>query len=191
MISAATLGIIAGVLAFLSAALYIRAILLRTTKPDRVTWWILSVLNGMIVASSYSLGAWDTLWTPVAYCITFAMMGILSLSHGEGSYRLTVLQKGCVVGALFAASLWYVSGDALIALILSVVIDCLALVPTIYKSYVRPWHEDTVAWALSTLASVFAVAAVDVWVISIALYPLYLLASNGLILVLLIWPRSA
>ncbi len=58
----AVLGIIAGVLAFGVNPLYVIDIVRGKTKPSRVTWWVLALLNGLLVFSYFSSGARDTIW---------------------------------------------------------------------------------------------------------------------------------
>lgn len=190
MNSHALFGIIAGLVAFSAAIPYVWAIIRGTTKPNRITWWILGSLNAMIVASSYALGAWDTLWLPVGYATIFFVYALLSVKYGEGAFTLTTLQKTCVVGAIAAAALWWFSGSALLALVFLVTMDLLGLIPTIYKSYLRPWHEDRTAWLVAFAASVIYILAIEQWTFAESFYPIYVLLSNGLILFFVMRPRE-
>lgn len=189
MLDHSVIGIIAGIVAFAANPPYIWAILKGTTKPDRVTWWILAGLNVLIFASSYALGAWDTLWLPLGYAISFGIIAILSLKYGEGDFQLSGIQQTCVAGAVLAVFVWWFSGSALFALGLTIAIDFFGIVPTIYKSYMRPWHEDKIAWGIAFLASILYIGAIETWTFSIAAYPVYLLITNGILAFLIIIPR--
>ena len=145
--------------------------------------------NTLIFASSYSLGAWDTLWLPLGFVISFSIVAVLSLKYGEGDFRLTMLQKVCVLGAVAGAATWWISGSALLALVFTIVIDFLGIVPTIYKAYLRPWHENKLAWGIALVASVFYILAVDEWSLAIAAYPVYVLVTNTILALLIIPPR--
>lgn len=190
MLDHSIIGIVAGIVAFAANPPYIWAILKGETRPDRVTWWILAGLNALIFASSYALGAWDTLWLPLGYVISFSIVAALSLKYGEGDFRLTTLQRVCVAGAVCAAFLWWFSGSALITLALTIAIDFLGIIPTIYKAYLRPWHEDKFAWGIALIASVLYILAVDSWVFEIAAYPIYVLITNTILAALIILPRA-
>jgi hypothetical protein len=52
MINAETIGIIAGIISFSAYFLYIATTIYGKTKPNRVTWWILTLI-GLLIASSY------------------------------------------------------------------------------------------------------------------------------------------
>lgn len=190
MDSYALAGLASFILALVANAAYVIAILRGTTRPDRVSWWILAGLNIMIAASLFVLEATHTLWLPVGYAISFTIIALLSLKYGEGTMSLTRLQTICIVAALATAFFWWFTEDAFMALLLMILIDALGLTPTIYKSFVRPWYEDRTAWVITTLASICSLLAIDMWTFEIVAYPLYAFIGNVLIATFLLRVRS-
>ena len=186
MIDGALLGIIAGILSFAAYSLYIFSTLKGKTKPNRSTWWILTLVGLMIAASYYAGGARDTMWIALSYVLGPAIIAILSLKYGEGKWEK--LDKLCLTGALISAVIWYFSQSALLVLIINIVMDFLGLVPTIKKSYLRPAGEDRIAWTLEFVAGALNVFAVEKWIFAIAFYPVYLLIINGIVTLLLYRP---
>ena len=186
MISGALVGIIAGVLSFAAYALYIFTTLKGKTKPNRATWWILTLVGLMIAASYYAEGARDTMWVPLSYVLGPAIIAVLSLKYGEGRWER--LDKLCLTGAIISAIIWYFSHSALLVLMINIIMDFLGLVPTIKKSYLRPAGEDRTAWTLESIAGALNIFAIERWTFGIAFYPIYLLVINGIVTLLLYRP---
>jgi len=186
----AALGIIAGVLELGSFGIYVVSILKGDTKPDRVTWWILALETGTITVTYYISGARDTIWLPIAYTISFTFVALLSLKFGEGTVNLSTLDRVCLTGAIASLLVWWLSGSAVIALYMGIVVDFIGIVPTISKSYLRPWTESKLSWAVAVAASFLNVLAIQEWVLPIYAYPVYLLIFNCLIAFFILVPRK-
>ncbi|MSU55821.1 MAG: hypothetical protein EXS51_00715 [Candidatus Taylorbacteria bacterium] len=183
------IGMSAGILSFAAYVLYFFSTFRGETKPNRATWWILTLVGSLIAASYYASGARDTIWVAVSYVLGPAIIAVLSLRYGEGTWER--LDKICLAGALAGAVIWYLSDSAITALTINILMDFLGLIPTIKKSYLRPEGEDRAAWMLESLAGICNLFAISVWTFAIAFYPLYLLAMNATITLLLLRPRRA
>ena len=180
-----SVGILAGTLSGIAYLLYIIRTIKGPTKPNRATWWILTLVGLIILASYYREGARETIWVPLAYVVGPLVIAFLSLRYGEGGWE--GLDKWCLVGALCGAGLWAISGSALTALLVNIGVDFLGIIPTIKKAYLRPAGEDKTAWALEAIACWLNLGAIKIWTFSIWVYPVYLAVANGLIALLLIY----
>ena len=178
------IGITAGSLSLIAYILYNIAILRGTTRPSRATWWILTLVGFLILASYYSEGARTTIWVPLAYFIGPLVIALLSLKYGRGGW--TRLDRFCFAGAVVSMVFWFLTSSALIALLINIFIDFLGLLPTIKKSYRWPRTEDKTAWIFEAVASLINLFAIQAWTFEIYVYPLYLVIVNGLIAMLLI-----
>src|SRR3989344_3452387 len=179
-------GIIAGILSFSAYFLYIFTTIFGKTKPNRATWWILTLIGLMIASSYYVGGARATIWVALSYVLGPFMIAVLSLKYGDGKWER--LDKWCCVVALVSLPIWYISRSAGLGLIINIFLDFLALLPTIKKSYLRPGGEDRVAWTLESFAGLLNLFAVEKWVFVVALYHVYLIIVNGAITFLLYRP---
>lgn len=186
MMSTIFFGEVAGIVSFAAYLLYIYTIIRGQTKPNRATWWILSLVGTMIAISYYAGGARDTIWVAVSYIAGPLITAILSLWYGEGKWE--TLDKVCLTGAIVSAIVWYLSSSALIALSVNLLMDFLGLIPTIKKSYLRPTGEDRTAWTLESFAGILNMFAIKTFTFAIILYPLYLLILNVFITLLLYRP---
>ncbi len=186
MISYSIIGQIAGLLSFSAYVLYIFSTLKKETKPNRATWWVLTLVGVIIATSYYTGGARDTMWVAVSYVAGPLIIAILSLKYGEGTWER--LDKMCLVLAITSALLWYIFSSPLVALLSNIGIDFIGLIPTIKKSWLRPEGEDRVAWSLESSANVLNLFAVKAWTFGIVFYPVYLVVINIIITLLLFKP---
>lgn len=185
----AIFGIAAGILSFVAYPVYIRDILRGETKPSKVTWWVLALLNAVLTASYYASGARDTIWIPISYTIGFSAVAILSLKYGEGNWQKS--DWICIIGAAVSLLLWWFFQSAELALYLIIITDFIGLAPTIYKTYKRPWTESKLSWTIAMIASALNVVAIENWSPAISLYPLYVVITNTLITAFILFPMHA
>ena len=180
------LGIVAGLLSVSAYPIYIRDIYRGETRPSKVTWWILALLNIVLTASYYASGARSTIWIPVSYSIGFTIIAVLSITKGEGSWEKT--DYLCLLGAVLTLLLWWRYQSAELALYFILVTDFIGLSPTMYKSYKRPWTESKQSWSIALFASAINIVAIDTWTLAVALYPFYLLVTNAVITGFILFP---
>lgn len=176
------IGVASGVVAFSSYFFYIPSILKGKTKPNRASWWIWGLVGFLIVASYYVSGARGTIWVPLSEAVGPFLIAILAIWYGEGGW--TRFDKLCLVGAAFGTLLWWLTKTAEVGLIFYLFIDFTAVLPTIRKSFHRPENEDRNAWMLTFSGQVLNLFAVERFVFSILLYPIYMIITNGIIFAL-------
>lgn len=173
------LGLAAGLLQATALPIYVRDIFRGGTKPSKVTWWVLAFLNAILAASYYAAGARATIWIPIVYAAGFLLIAILSIKYGEGKW--TTFDRVCLGGAVAAGFVLWFAHSPQLALYTTVIIDFFGLLPTIIKSYRQPHTENRTSWTIATLASVLNVFAIETWTVAIALYPLYVVITNSVV----------
>jgi hypothetical protein len=175
-----TLGIIAGCISVLAFCPYLISILKGKTKPNRVTWWIWSLLGVLLFYSYRASGATDTLWVPLSYMITPLITALLSIKYGVGGW--TKFDLMCLFAAATSTLVWFVSGSPSTAVLLYLCIDLFGILPTIRKTFFYPEQEDKLAWLLMVIANALNIAAAGKFEFSIIVYPLYMLLCGCVIL---------
>lgn len=190
MTTQAILGIAAGIIELASSATYVVSILRGYTRPDRVTWWILGLVSGIITASYYATGARETIWLPLVYTVNFLVIGILSVRYGYGQRTLSSLDRFALVGTFISAVIWWIFNSPVVALYMNITIDFIALVPTIYKAYRKPRTEGPASWVIGVFASVLNVLAIQEWTFAVSFYPIYLLFVNTAIAYFIVRERA-
>jgi hypothetical protein len=182
----AKMGQVAGLFSILCFIPYILTTLQGKTKPNRATWWIWVVLSTVISFSHYSSGALNTIWLPICGGIGQFIIAILSLKYGEGGWNR--LDRFCLVCVGFSLILWWQFNVPLVALLLSILIDCLGALPTIKKTYHKPETEDCLTWILYLLGSTFNLFAIERWSFALSIFPIYIFSINVTMVALVLRP---
>ncbi len=174
------LGKLAGILMFFSYLFYITSTLKGTTKPNRATWIMLAVISLVITLSYHDVGANNTLWVAIGASLGTFLVALLSIWYGTGGWE--PFDKLCIFIAAITLSLYLVLDDyPLVVLIITLIMDGAAMAPTIFHAIKKPLEEDKLAWTLTVVADTLAIAVIETWNIEIALYPVYMLVINGIV----------
>ncbi len=78
-----SIGIIAGSLSFLAYLLYVVDMIRGRCRPNRMTWWTLTVIGLMVAISYYASGARQTMWVALAYVAGPLIVSLLSFRYGR------------------------------------------------------------------------------------------------------------
>lgn len=153
----AILGALALVVGVAGYIPYIRDTLKGTTKPHPFTYLIWALIGGITFAAqilnSAGPGAW-AMGIPVLFGIVIA-----ALSITKGERTLTRRDWYCLIGALAAIILWQLTNDAFYAVLMVMVINTLAFIPTFAKAYWKPEEETASSYALGVLRSAISIPA--------------------------------
>jgi hypothetical protein len=167
---------------------YIRDVLKGTTKPERATWCIWSVLGLIAFFSQLAEGATHSLWLTGVQ--TVGVVGIFSLSIWKGEGGLTGRDIVCLGLASLGVGLWYVTRHAAYAICLVIVVDLIGAWLTIRKTYISPGSETLVSWMFSAAAGLFSILAVTQRDWAVYAYPVYnLLVCTSIVAAIMIGKR--
>lgn len=177
------LGLIATAIAFVSYIPYFRDILAHRTKPHAFSWFVWGILTLISFASQISddagPGAWVSGFTAVIGLVIF----FFALKVGKRNIARSDWLM--LAGAGLALLMWFITKTPLLSVILITIVDFFGFLPTIRKSYDRPYEETLSTFALSGLKYVVAIFALDNVSVITALYPIYLIGANAFFITLL------
>ena len=180
---------LSGAFAFLAEFLYIRDIIRGgETKPNAVSFFLWTVLQTIALVAQIKAGA--SLSIVLITCVTLstAVITVLALV-GYGYRKYGKIDLSCLVLAVAAIVLWQITGRPVLAIVLAIIGDFFASLPTVAKTYREPRSEHLTAWALITVASVLGVLSADPDAANLA-FPVYLVAMNGAIFSLAYFGRK-
>lgn len=163
------LGLLGCVVAIAAFVPYIRDTVRGTTRPNRATWWIYTVVGCLGTASAYQAGARWTLLVAATYAVLSLVVALLAIRRGEGGWSR--LDQGCIATAALSLVLWQITGNPLLAVVLNSLADIAGSVPTMIKAWRQPSSENRLSWTLFLVANSFALAATVEWTFGEALYP--------------------
>lgn len=178
------IGIIAGILAISGYVPYIISILKGKTRPDRATWFIWSIVGGLLAFSYLATGDPKAIWLPLGYFLGPFITFLLSIPYGYSKWsRLDTI---CVIVTIFSIIPWILSKNAELTLIINVILDATGAIPTLIKTYHEPETEDLTAWVTFAIANTLQLFAITEWMDISVIYPIYLffLAAGMVILIL-------
>lgn len=184
--------LVAGFVSIGAYALYIISVFQGKTKPSRSTWWILTLVGLLILLSSYSIGARESMWIQVCYVVGPLIIAFQSLKYGYGG-KLLPLDKVCLAGATICILIWIIFNSPFVVFLGSIIVDFIGLIPTIKKSYTDPDEEDPTAWSIETIASILNAIGITLWFTATDkswIYALYLLVVNGGITLILLYRKN-
>lgn len=168
--------LISAILIIAAAPPYIVDTIKGRTKPERVTWFIFSVLGLIAFVSQLTLGAsWSLVFTGLDTAASILVFG-LAIKYGVGGHTKLDIFALCVatIGVVIAVA----AKEPIISLLGVILADVSGLVLTIKKTYMDPGSETTITWLLVGTASLFGVLSVGKISFGLLLYPVYLMVVN-------------
>lgn len=176
-------GLLGSIFTLLCFIPYIITILQNKTKPNRATWWVWATNGSILCLGNLAAGADYTMLPLVCSVAAQCCIAILSIKYGEGGWNR--FDRRCLIASGFSFILWRVLNFDLIAIILPLLIDVLAALPTLKKSYYEPESEDLLTFVLYTIGGFFTVLAIANWSFEIVITPVYVFLINAIIVALL------
>jgi hypothetical protein len=185
------LGQAAGALSLLGFVPHIVEIVRGTTRPNRVTWWIWTLVGAMLCASYYATSARHIVWVPVSYVVGPLVPALLSLFYGEGGAG--GFDRACLGASLASLPVWWLARSPLVALVTNMAIDLLGALPTIRAAYRSPPIREPALLdrILFLVADLLNLCALGSWSVATALYPLYLAVLAAVLVLLMLRPALA
>ena len=174
-------GYLSGVAILLSFLPYARDIFRHTTKPERVSWLIWSILGSISFFSQFAKGASYSLVMTGAQTIGDLLIFILAIKYGLGG--LMKRDIIALIGAGIALWLWYLTSEAAFALFVVIFIDATGAVLTVIKSYQKPASETVSSWVLTFLGGLLACLAVGKFNPVLLAFPAYICLASLSILI--------
>lgn len=186
MISKEIIWILAWVVGALSLGVYVIQILRGKMQPERASWFIWWIV-GILLFASYDLsGAENTIWLPLVYAVGPFIIFLLSLKYWVWWWNL--FDKWVLFLCGVCGFVWWISGDAFLALLCAGSIDILGHFPTIKKVYYKPLSEDKLAWYMWLTWITLNVVAIEAWTFNVYFPPLYMFFFTSIIVLLMVFP---
>lgn len=163
---------------------YIREIFYGSVKPQRVTWGIVSLLNGIAVANQMASGGKDSVTVFIVLTALTGFIFLLSLKYGVGG--TSRFDMAILTIALLGIVLWQVFDVPLYSILASAIVATAAMIPSILKAYDKPETEDLFMWTASTIAVIFMVLSVGSFSFDLLILPILGTILNGSMLISLL-----
>ena len=128
-------------------------------------------------------GAW---WT---VCATLTNLVILVMAVGQRNFQMNWLDWVSLTVCVAAVIGWALSSNALVAVVMVSALEVFAYVPTLQKSWKRPYEETVSLYAMSFMTQLISLFALNAFTGVTAIYPIVLLVLNFFVTAILVVRR--
>lgn len=182
------ISVIAVLLTFIGYIPYIRDIFKGKTKPHIYTWFIWGLVTAIAYALQVSAGAGVGSWMTLA--VVIMMFSIFMLGMRNGKKDITRADTFFLILSFIALFLWLVVKQPILSIIFVVTTDILGFVPTIRKSWNKPYSETLFSYEANAFRHGLSILALQRYSIVTWLYPVSWALANALFSVMLIIRRK-
>ena len=181
-------GIASVVFVFVGLAPYMWGMYRRTAKPHMFSWLIWGVLSGIVGYIQFVENA--GIGSAMLLAAAAASMGIAITSYWLGTKDIRRSDWVVLFVALSSIPLWILTKNPLWSVLLVVGIDAIGYIPTIRKSWHKPYEEPVFTWAISIVTFSLSILALESYSLTTYLYPAVFIAVNLFLVVYLLLRRQ-
>ncbi len=155
-------------------------------KPNKVTWlfWAVAPLIASFAAMSKGV-TWAALPIFLTGFVPLCIF-IVSLFVKKAYWKLSAFDYFCGIFALLALVLWWLTKDANIAIIFSIISDLFACIPTFKKSWTNPETEPVIPYIVGLVSVLTSFAAIKYWIFSEYAFAVYIVIVDACLIFVII-----
>ncbi|OGG66400.1 hypothetical protein A3D71_04420 [Candidatus Kaiserbacteria bacterium RIFCSPHIGHO2_02_FULL_55_20] len=180
-------GVLSVLLGLFGYGLYFRSIFGGTTKPHVFTWLVYFLIDIIVFTAQVLNGAGPGAWVTFTGVVGTFCVAVVALKRGEK--HITWSDWASFVAALCAIVLWRLTSDALIAVVISALINFLAMLPTFRKSYGKPQEESVSIWLVDFVRFFLSIIALSTLSFTTALFPSAVVIGNASLIAMILVRR--
>ena len=180
-------GLLSVCLAAFSLVPYFFATLRGSNKPHIFTWIIWTLLTGIAFMLQYLEGAGAGAWSGFFSTIFCGAILIAAWRHGEK--KITRSDWIIFLAAMAAIPLWLITKNPALAAVWVTAIDAAGYIPTMRKSWLKPYEEMATTHGISALKHVFVLLAVQSVSFTTTVYSIGMVVMNSSLLLLILLRR--
>lgn len=161
------------------AIIYAYTVVKGETRPNRVTWLILSfapllAFAAMIAQSVSFKESVFTLETGISPLIIF----ISTFFAKQPKWKVSIFDITCGALSIVGFVLWIILQEGNVAIVFAIAADGLAFLPTLVKAFRYPESESPWAFMIGAVAAVIALAILSTYDVKHLAFPLYILSAD-------------
>ncbi len=152
-------GIIAALLVIIAYIPYLFKIIKGDVKPHPFTWLIWTItatsISFLQLSSGSGAGTYGTL-TMAFFCLCVFLLSVRSKVA-----KIQYIDIICLVIALLGVGVWLVIKEPVVSIVLLLTVELIGFVPTLIKSWSKPYEESAALWGLSATRQTMSFFAVQ------------------------------
>lgn len=169
--------IIASIFALIGNYSYLRDVMTKKVKPHPYTWFVWSIVSGITFFGQVVKGAGiGAVPTGIAELCTLFIF-VFSLQYGFKN--ITRSDTYYLFFALLGLFAWLFLRDPTLSVIIVVLIDVVAFIPTLRKTQLHPTSESPVLYSMNVARHILTLLSLRAFNIATAFHSLAMTCVNG------------
>lgn len=153
-------------------------------KPNRVTWFLWSVIPFIIFTAQIKQGVGLQALMSASIGFVPVLVFIASFLNKKAYWKIGRLDIICLILSLVGLLLWYITKIGNAGIFFFILADALAAIPTIVKSYWAPETEDDKVYFFGAIGALLTLLTIKVWNFETAGFALYVFFLSTLLTIL-------
>lgn len=176
--------IIGAIIGSLGGFYYLYETIAGRAQPNRITWLLWGIFPMVIFVAQRAQGVEGLSWVSFAAGFTPLLVVVASFFNKKAYWKSNPRDYGLMAAAIIGILLWAMTDNPNLAILLSLLADVLAGVPTLIKSYRHPRSESWIAYAVSAFGFGISFLSIQTHHFENTTFVAYLLILNGAFAVL-------
>jgi hypothetical protein len=171
-----TIAFIAAIIAFIGNVPYLWDVIKKRIQPHPYTWLVWMIVSGVTFFGGLSRGAGiGALPTGVSEIFTVIIF-FFSLQYGFS--QITKTDTYFLIVALAGLIPWAITKDPTISVIIVVLIDLVAFIPTLRKTWLFPKTENPILYSTNSLRHLLTLFSLEAYNVATMLHSLVMILVN-------------
>ena len=172
-------------LSFLGALSYLIGTLKGEVQPSKVTWfvWSLAPLVAFWATVQQGVGVQSLLTFMVGF--NPLLIFLASFVNKKAYWKITKLDVTCGVLAVGGLVLWKMTDIPDLAIFFGILVDAIAAIPTVIKSFQEPETENANLFLGSGIAALITLLTIKAWNFEQFAFPAYIFGIDAILFVLI------
>ncbi len=166
----------------------VKTIIKGSFRPQRTTWFLMSLISVLFVTSLLAQGDRNAIWLALAIFVGNFLIFLLSIKKGMGGK--SKLDMVIFLMVITSLAIWYITKNPLLALIMSIITDFIAFLPTMVKSWILPWTEEWVFYIFGIISSLLNILSLSIFNFEKSIFLIYFLLSNLALVLIIVLRRK-
>lgn len=168
---------------------YFRAILRGEARPNALTWLLWSITPAITFFVGLSLEVGLSLIVTGALAISPLLVFFVAIFKYPEDIKLDRLNIVCGLMAILGIILWQLTDHPILAIVLAIVADFVSSIPTVIKTYQKPFSEHAPTYIMSAAAMLITLMTLPGWTFINSSFIIYVFILNMVIANLSIFGR--
>lgn len=171
--------IVGAIIGSVGGLYYLYDTIVGKAQPNRITWLLWGFFPMVIFVAQRAQGieriSWTSFVAGLLPLLIFAASYFNEKAYWKSEPRDYYLMAAAVIGII----LWAITDNPNLALLLSLLADILAAIPTLIKSYKHPHSESWIGYAISAIGFGMSLLSVQSYSVESTAFVAYVFVLNG------------